>query len=962
MKTLFERTNISSYLGIFTVVIALMTGAINLTALPPTDTDGDGVPDQIDNCPTTANPERIVFTRGKANINNPQDPNDDLYIMNANGSGLVNLTPNTENTDEVEAEFHPNGAKIVFATNRDGNFEIYTMNADGTNLLRITNVAGDDRAPSFSPDGKKIVFASNRDGDQDLYIMNADGSNQTQLTGTDASENFSDNSPTFSPDGSKVAFMTNRDGNFEIYTLETAAPGNLVNLTNDPSTDSRPDFRPDGAKLAFQSNRAGGATDIWLMDANGGNPVNLTVAINFNTTPSFSPDGTRIAFRSDAAGGADIFAMNADGTNAGALEVDAGSGDIDPDWGKQADSDGDGTGDACDACPNLQKIAFATIRDGFYEIYDMNSDGSDQRRLTFSLGSESEPIYSPDGAKILYNSYSTGDPEIFIMDADGSNPVNLTGDFGFDDYPSYSPDGTKILFTSNRGGDFDIWRMDANGSNPVNLTNNPGFNLEAMYSPDATKIVFTSSRDGNNEIYIMDADGSNQTRLTFDPEIDAVPTFSPDGTKVLFHSSRDGDYDLYTMNLDGTNVTNLTNNSSAGEVDSAFSPDGSKIVFASNRDGDYEIYVMNADGTNQARLTHAQGNDFDPGWSIPCGGGAIATTTVMDTPTPTQYSDVVTLSSTTTANGAPVTTGSVEFFVNGVAVGTDAVDSNGVATLNTQVLLAAGSYTVEAKYTPAGPGLLDSTDTDSLTVTKEDATVTASAGNPESVKVNIAGGTAGPVTVCAQIGDAQDGSLGDISKAVPVTFVLSPVAPGSTLQASDATLSGGTACVTFNSVPVNVYDITITVGGNYYTGSGATVLAIYDPSLGFTTGGGRVINPATGNIVHFGFNFKYDKKTFKGQMLVMEHTPDGVVKLKSNSLSSLSIVGSQAIILGKASIMNGSGNLSFRLNVTDNGEPGTSDKFGLKLTMPNGSVIPGFTIDPPQTIAGGNIQVPQGGR
>ena len=114
--------------------------------------------------------------------------------------------------------------------------------------------------------------------------------------------------------------------------------------------------------------------------------------------------------------------------------------------------------------------------------------------------------------------------------------------------------------------------------------------------------------------------------------------------------------------------------------------------------------------------------------------------------------------------------------------------------------------------------------------------------------------------------------------------------------------------------------------------------------------------------MELGFSFKYDKKGFKGQMLVMEHTPNSVVRLKSNSLSSLSIVGSQAIIIGKAGIMNGSGNLGFRLNVTDNGELGTSDKFGLKLTLANGSVIPAFTIDPPQTIIGGNIQVPQGAR
>ena len=195
----------------------------------------------------------------------------------------------------------------------------------------------------------------------------------------------------------------------------------------------------------------------------------------------------------------------------------------------------------------------------------------------------------------------------------------------------------------------------------------------------------------------------------------------------------------------------------------------------------------------------------------------------------------------------------------------------------------------------------------------------------------------------------------------PVTFVLAPVAPGSTLQQADAALIGGTACVTFNSVPVNVYDIGITVDGDYYTGSGSSVLAVFDPSLGFTTGGGRVLNPTTGNTLHFGFSFRYDKRGFKGQMLVMEHTPSGIVKLKSNSLSSLSIVGSQAIVLGKANITDLSGNLNFRLNVTDNGEPGSTDLFGLE-TDSGGTPIAAFTVDPPQSILGGNIQVPQGKR
>src|SRR5688500_14146475 len=68
-------------------------------------------------------------------------------------------------------------------------------------------------SPSWSPDGAKIVFYSERDGNSEIYVMNADGSRPTRLTRHPAN----DGSPSFSPDGTKIAFDTDRDGNFEIY-------------------------------------------------------------------------------------------------------------------------------------------------------------------------------------------------------------------------------------------------------------------------------------------------------------------------------------------------------------------------------------------------------------------------------------------------------------------------------------------------------------------------------------------------------------------------------------------------------------------------------------------------------------------------------------------------------------------------------------------------------------------------
>jgi hypothetical protein len=345
-----------------------------------------------------------------------------------------------------------------------------------------------------------------------------------------------------------------------------------------------------------------------------------------------------------------------------------------------------------------------------------------------------------------------------------------------------------------------------------------------------------------------------------------------------------------------------------------------------------------------------------------CIGSNPNTTTTVSTPAPVPYSDVVTLSSTTVAQNcpAPILTGSVEFFVNNVSVGAAPVDASGAATMNAQILLAAGSYPVKAVFSSSNPVILGSMGTSMLTVTKENAVVTPSASNPTQVKVNSPGGSAGPITLCAAVAEVSDGSPGDITNAAPVTFTLSPVGPGSPITQNGALSGGGvggtlTACATFNNVPVNVYDVAINVGGNNYAGSGGATLAVFDPSLGFVTGAAAIVHD--GRIAILVFSVKYKRNgSPQGELLYVEHRPTGLVKLKSASLQSLSIVGNTGVFIGKASL-NGVGNHTFRATAVDNGEPGRNDQFGLQVTAPSGAIIADLTFDP-ITLSAGNIQVP----
>jgi Tol biopolymer transport system component len=266
--------------------------------------------------------------------------------------------------------------------------------------------------------------------------------------------------------------------------------------------------------------------------------------------------------------------------------------------------------------PPAGLIAFVSVRDGNGEIYVMNADGSDPRRLTNYRQWDGFPDWSPDGKHIVYYSYLSDKHWVIkAMDADGRNPRQLTDSGACDGAPHWSPDGTRITYNSGDcGGDHrEIYVIDAEGGTPVNLSNNPADDGAAAWSPDSAQLVFSSNRDGNYELYVMDADGGNVRRLTDDPADDHAPAWSPDGTRIAFYSDRDGNAEIYVMGADGSDPVNLTNHP-ANDWFPRWSPDSRQLTFSSWRDGNLEVYVMDTDGTNVRRLTNSPGEDFNSVW------------------------------------------------------------------------------------------------------------------------------------------------------------------------------------------------------------------------------------------------------------------------------------------------------------------------------------------------------------
>jgi Tol biopolymer transport system component len=197
-----------------------------------------------------------------------------------------------------------------------------------------------------------------------------------------------------------------------------------------------------------------------------------------------------------------------------------------------------------------------------YDIYTVNRDGSNLKRLTRYDVYTAEGVLSPDGRRIVFTSLKDGDLEIYTMNADGSDVRRLTNTPGYDGGAWWSPDGKQIVYRANhptdsaelkiyrdllaqrlvRPGKVELFIMNADGSDQRQITHLGGANFGPSWTPDGKRIVFSSNyknpRSGNFDLYLVDRDGGNLEQITFDESFDGFPMFSPDGTKLVWASNR----------------------------------------------------------------------------------------------------------------------------------------------------------------------------------------------------------------------------------------------------------------------------------------------------------------------------------------------------------------------------------------------------------------------------------------
>src|SRR5205807_1445032 len=260
----------------------------------------------------------------------------DIYTIPVAGGEPMRIT--SDEAAVLGLAWTPDGASLVFSSNRSGNHTLWRVPAAGgtpmpvagvgenvnelsiarqgdrlayaqlsvdLNIYRLelTGQAGGRRGagapssfisstrlegnPQFSPDGHRVAFTSNRSGSGEIWVCDAEGKNSAQLTNFGGPHT---DTPTWSPDGRLIAFTSFPGGNANIYVVG-AGGGSPRRLTTDPSTETAPSWSRDGRWIYFVSNRTG-RSEVWKIPAAGGAAVQLTRGGGQN--PAESRDGRTV--------------------------------------------------------------------------------------------------------------------------------------------------------------------------------------------------------------------------------------------------------------------------------------------------------------------------------------------------------------------------------------------------------------------------------------------------------------------------------------------------------------------------------------------------------------------------------------------------------------------------------------------------------------------------------------------
>lgn len=582
-----------------------------------------------------AEPQKISFARVFPNAGQIG-----LFIASSDGSGERPLLGNQEM--DYDAVWSPDGATIVFTSERDGSADLFRVRLDGTGLERLTDDPAYDDQAAFSPDSRQIVFVSSRNGGfAHLWIMDL-ATRRTRMLTSGAGGDFR---PAWSPDGKWIAFSSDRESSLpsahgrwerlqvvDLYVVRTDGTG-LRRITEHGNFTGSPKWAADGqhvlayAMTAEQTlaNRrfhpdAGNDTRLVLIEVATGKTTDVAAGPGVKFDPSFV--GNTIGY----------IRKDNEGAGSGVYYVDGRSGP---------------KGDirAASWSPDGSRVVFHRRMTAPPTTWHKTFSRLPGYELTLT---GILPSFNPSGDRFVMVARPTNGVHgsgIAIAATGGSNTPevifrdparNVLG-------PQWSPDGETIMFGI---GDFDAFfngfhgkflkhedrveggaqiasiRPDGTGFREV--TTGPNNNGFPSMAPDGKRFVYRTFGANGDGLRIMNLETKEVTTLI--EGYDNFPLWSPRGDLIVFSRQVQGNYEVFTIRPDGTDVKQLTF-TRGNDAHMAWSPDGEYIAFASSRmgykdEGTYtdapqpygEIFVMRFDGTDVQQLTDNQWEDGTPAW------------------------------------------------------------------------------------------------------------------------------------------------------------------------------------------------------------------------------------------------------------------------------------------------------------------------------------------------------------
>lgn len=266
------------------------------------------------------------------------------------------------------------------------------------------------------------------------------------------------------------------------------------------------------------------------------------------------------------------------------------------------------------------KVYFVSDRQGkgTKEIWSMDFDGANQKRLTSFNSITTMPAVSPDSTRLAFTTFAKGQPRLMMYSTvTGRYVPFLNPQASVNSQPNFTPDKKSVLFASTADGRYmNIYISDLDGSGLRRLSSVRAVEAEPKVNPmNGHDVLLVSGRGGLQQIYMMTLEGANPVRVTNGEGEASNPAWNPNGQHMAFAWTRGyapGNWNLFIMDVTSRETVQLTHGEGRNENPS-WAPDGRHLSFSSNRTGKSQIFTMLADGTEVRQLT-SQGNNYMPVW------------------------------------------------------------------------------------------------------------------------------------------------------------------------------------------------------------------------------------------------------------------------------------------------------------------------------------------------------------